>query len=165
MRHLLLISVILLSFAPTFAQPPAGRGVLYGIGVGTTQYGEFDVQMEASLIRSHPKFYVSVNADVFNAVRPKGINWTTAQIGGRLNYVLLRHSKAHRLVLFGGGKYATQGREQAGMLNAWLFDAGFGYLYNIPTRKYDNVWLRFNTFYENTPNERLFLSLGIQTIF
>lgn len=167
MKFLLTISFILLTFAgqsqDTVVRHP--HRVLYAVGIGGTQYGEFDVNMEVSLIPYKPKFYVSLVADAFTAATPKDRKYTTAQIGGRFNYALLRHSQAHRLLLFSGGKYATQGRERPEAVRDWFWEAGGAYLYLIPTRMDGEPWLKFSISYENILNGRLFCSLGLQTIF
>jgi hypothetical protein len=163
MKTLLTILILLCTFAPR-AQEIQPHHLVTGFGVGFTQYGEFDASLEFALIRPKPTIFVSLVGDVFTAKKPVNQKFTTLQAGGRLNYVLIKQSQAIRAVLFGGGKYATQGREKAEGLRGWFWEAGGSVLYGIPSRSDHEVWLKVSASYENLPNARLFCSLGIQAI-
>lgn len=140
------------------------RGLLINTGIGVTQFGEFNVHFESALLFNTQKINISFIADCFTAKKPEDKRYTTVQIGARLNYVVIKQFQTTGLLIFGSYKYVTQGPERPGSLNMWVWDAGLGVLRNIARKRTDNVWIRGDLLYQNTPNGRLFLSLGVQTV-
>ncbi len=168
MKQLLVISILLLTFASTKAQSCLNGGkervFLLNTQVGTTEKGEFLTSFEFSTFKFQPSFFVSVVGEFYSA-KNRPYSSTTAQVGARINKRFLGSSENYRVIAFTGGKYATQGGEKVDGLNQFIYEVGVGGLRRLKYSDQVDVWLRGNISYNSVPGGQFVFTIGTQFHF
>jgi len=167
MKKLLFISILILTFANLSAQcvrDGYDRVFLAGIQAGTTEKGEFVTSLELSTFKARPSFFVSFVGEFYDAKRPEYTS-TTAHVGLRLNKKFLANSESYRIIVFTGGKYATQGNEKVDSYNGWIFEGGTAFMRKLGETVNSDAWLRANVTYNSVPGNMFTFTLGMQVHF
>lgn len=122
-----------------------------------TNYAETGVNVDLGLFSSNPKWFPSINVDVYEGRKPVDHQWTTAQIGVRLNVPVVQH-----VLLSAGPKWVTQGGEKYDGYNCLVFDGAASWIHKIAERDDGIMWLKLSAQYNNTPHQRVFFMAGLQ---
>jgi len=155
MKKIMSVLAMLISLA-SFSQKCNPRFFVLGTSGFITNYRETGVNVDAAVFGPFSKWYPSVNADVYTARKPESNQWTTAQVGVRLNVPITKN-----LILSAGPKYITQGGEKSGY-NQWVFDGAASAVFKLVQRETGVMWFKLSTQYNSTPQQRVFFMAGFQ---
>jgi len=122
-----------------------------------SNYREPGYNLDAGIFPAQPKWFPSLNADVYTAKKPQTQRWTTAQVGARLNVVVWKY-----VLLSAGPKWVTQGNEKTTGYNQWIFDGAVSSVFKLAERDDGIMWFKLSVQYNSTPQQRVFLLAGLQ---
>lgn len=153
----LLIAVAMLFAITSFGQT-SDKSYYFELatGVFVNNYSETGVNFDVGMFSSNSKWFPSLNFDVYTARVPEQKQWTTAQMGVRLNVPVVKH-----VLLSAGPKYVTQGGERNGY-NQWTFDGAASWIHLLAQRDDGIMWLKLSVQYTSTPQQRVFYIAGLQ---